>query len=366
MMTFTAALTRGLLFPLFFLCWAAVAAASGHGHRTAPPAGDATILIYHHFGDSRYPTTNVEMTAFAQQMKYLAEHDYRVLPLAEAVTMLHQGRPLPPRSVVITIDDGYRSVYSKAWPLLRKHNFPFTVFLYVEGLESGYPNYLTWKQVREMQAAGVDFQDHSYSHHRMADRPAGMDDKTYRGWIGADLARSRALLTARLGRVPRFFAIPYGEYNSIVIEEARKAGYEAILTQDGGSVSDLSDRFLLPREPILGKEWATLSHFKTVLERVDLPLADFTPSLVPPLARKPARFGARIIEPERYLPDSFGIYVSELGWTRASLENGVVSMVNSRPLSRRLNRVMISAREREGGRTAVRFWLLMHPSAQPI
>jgi len=366
MRTCTAALARGFFFFLLFFCWAAVAAASGHGNLNAPPAGDATILIYHHFGDNRYPTTNVEMTAFAQQMAYLAEHGYKVLPLAEVVALLRQGRPLPPRSVVITMDDGYRTIYSKAWPLLRKHNFPFTVFLYVEGLERGYSNYLTWEQVREMQAAGVDFQDHSYSHHRLADRPANMDDKAYRRWVGADLARGRSLLAARLGRAPGFFAIPYGEYNSIVIEEARKAGYEAVLTQDGGSVGDLSDRFLLPREPILGKEWATLSHFRTVLERVDLPLADFAPSLAPPLARKPARFGARVIEPERYLPDSFGIYVSELGWARARLENGVVSMANNRPLARRLNRVMISARERESGRTAVRFWLLMHPVDQPI
>lgn len=359
MITRTAARGKGLLLFLLFLCLAAVAPASG---LAASSSGDATILIYHHFGDSRYPTTNVEMTAFARQMEYLAENGYRVLPLAEVVAMLRDRKPLPAKAVVITIDDGYRTVYSKAWPLLRKHNFPFTVFLYVEGLERGYSNYLTWEQVREMQAAGVDFQDHSYSHHRLADRPAGMDDRAYRKWIAADLARGRSLLTARLGRLPRFFAIPYGEYNSIVLEEAKKAGYEAILTQDGGSVGDLSDHFLLPREPILGREWATLPHFRTVLERVDLPLADLAPSLAPPLARKPARFGARIVTPERYLPDSFGIYVSELGWTRARLENGVVSMANNRPLTRRLNRVMISARERETGRTAVRFWLLMHPA----
>lgn len=323
--------------------------------------GDVTILIYHHFGDQRYPTTNVEMDAFEEQMAYLAHHGYTVMPLAQVVALLRDHQPLPAKTVVITIDDGYRTIYTNAWPVLKKYGFPFTVFLYVEGLERGYSNYLTWEQVREMQSAGVDFEDHSYFHQRLANPPAAMDEKRYRQWISADLGRGRSVLTARLGRNPRFFAIPYGEYNSMVIEEARKGGYEAILTQDGGSVSDWSDRFLLPREPILGKEWATLPHFKTVLERVDLPLADLTPPIAPLADRQPPRFGAKILEPERYQPGSFGIYVSEFGWSKAVLENGAVFIENKRALTRRLNRVMVSAREKETGKTAVRFWLLMPP-----
>lgn len=336
--------------------------AAGSGAGTQPAAvGSATVLIYHHFGDSRYPTTNVELSAFRQQLAYLAEQHYHVIPLAELITLLREKKPLPEKTVVITIDDGYRTVYTNAWPLLRQYGFPFTVFLYTEGLERGYSNYMTWAHVKEMQAAGVDFQDHSYFHHRLANRPAGMDEAAWRGSIRDDLARSRTILSARLGHLPRFFAIPYGQYNTLVIDEARKAGYEAILTQDGGAVGPDTDLFLVPREPILGREWATMPHFKEVLERVDLPLADLQPGIAPLVNRHPARIGARIVYPERYDPESFGIYVSERGWAKGHLHDGVVAIANPQPLTRPMNRVMISAREKASGRTAVRFWMLIAP-----
>jgi len=328
---------------------------------SASAAGSATVLIYHHFGDSRYPTTNVELTAFSQQLAYLAAERYHVIPLAELVKLLREKKPLPEKTVVITIDDGYRTIYSNAWPLLKQYAFPFTVFLYTEGLERGYGNYLTWAQVKEMRAAGVDFQDHSYFHRRLANRPGGADDAAWRAAIHDDLVRSRSLLTARLGQAPRFFAIPYGQYNALVIDEAKKLGYEAILTQDGGAVGNETDPLLLPREPILGKEWATMPHFKTVLGRVDLPLVNPEPGLMPLVNRNPARIGARISHPERYDPESFGLYLSERGWAKSRLQGDILAIANHQPLSRPMNRVMISAREKATGRTAVRFWMLIAP-----
>ncbi|MGV1098879.1 polysaccharide deacetylase family protein [Thiovibrio sp. JS02] len=326
--------------------------------------GDPTIFIYHHFGDKRYPTTSVSEENFLAQMRYLADNGYRVLSLAEVVHCLKAKIPLPEKTAVITIDDGYRSIYSVAWPILKSFGFPFTVFLYVEGVEKKYSNYLSWEQILEMQAAGVDFQDHSFSHHRMADWPRGVTEKEYRKWVRADLVSSVTILREKLGKRPRFFAIPYGEYNSIVLEEARSLGYDAIFTQDPGSVSADTDPFFIPREPILGKEWATLDHFIKVLNRADLPVANLTPSISPLEKAVPAVFGARVLYPERYDSGSFGIYVSELGWRKATMDSkGFVSMRNDLPLTRRSNRVMISAREKGTNRSAVRFWLLLQHEA---
>lgn len=358
---FVVVLTIGLFFSLLFpgLSRAAESKAAIAPQKTEAGRGDATIFIYHHFGDSRYPTTNVPVENFRAQMRYLAENNYRVIPLAQLVESLKNKRPLAPKTAVITIDDGYKSVYTEAWPILKAFDFPFTVFLYVEGIERGFRNYLTWEQIREMQAAGVGFEDHSYSHMRMADWPQGLTEEEYRQWIKADLVSSITVLRERLNRRPRYFAIPYGEYNSIVMEEAKALGYEAIFTQDPGSVSDDTDIFFVPREPILGRDWSTLDHFVKVLKRVDLPLDSMVPS-IDPLRRKllPA-FGARVLHPERYRPESFGIYVSELGWQRATWKGDQVVISNDIPLSRRSNRVMVSAVEKESGRVAVRFWLLM-------
>ncbi len=323
-------------------------------------AGDATVFIYHHFGDDRYPTTNVDIEKFSKQMSYLHENGYKVVALAELVAQLKSKKSIEPKTVAITIDDGYRTIYTNAWPILKKYNYPFTVFLYAEGIEKGYRNYLTWEQVKEMHNAGVDFQDHSYSHHRLADWPKGMSEKEYRQWIHTDLARGVAVLKEKLGKNPAFFALPYGEYNRLVMEEARAIGYEAIFTQNPGSVSDQTDGYAIPREPILGKEWASIKHFEEILERVDLPIADMKPN-IEPLRSVPEIFGARLLDPNRYVPGSFGIYVSELGWLPARLDGDIVYIRNEKSLHRRLNRVMISAREKESGRTAVRFWLLIKP-----
>lgn len=332
------------------------------GNQTDPQSarGDATVLIYHRFGDSRYPTTNVAIEDFKEQMAYLSQNNYRVVPLAELVSMRKKNRPIPEKVAIITIDDGYQTVYTKAWPVLKSYGFPFTVFLYVKAVDQGYKDFVTWEQVREMQASGVDFQDHSYSHYHLANWPSDMAEQDYRQRIRNDLVKGNEILSARLGRSPRYLAIPYGEYNRIVIEEAMGVGYDAIFTQDPGSVSDDTDIFQCPREPILGNEWSSLEHFITVLQRVDLPISNMTPSIDPLDDPAPLRFGARLLYPERYSPHSFGIYVSELGWCQASLEGDFVSIENVTPLARPINRVMVSAKEKKTGKTAVRFWMLVN------
>ena len=322
------------------------------------PAIDATVLIYHHFGVSKYPTTNVSIKNFQDQMEYLSANNYHVISLTELVDALKNKKPLPPKSVVITVDDGYKSVYQNGWPILKSFGYPFTVFINAKSIDGGYSNYMSWVEVREMHDSGVDFQDHSYAHGRMADRPKGFNDDEYRRWIHDDLVKNSEMISKRLAIKPKYFAIPYGEYNQLLMDEARKIGYEAVLPQDPGSVSQYTDSYLIPREPILGQNWARIKHFEEVLQRVDLPLSDMTPAYgiveeVPPL------FGARILNPGRYFSSSFQIYVSELGWLTPSLEGDILSAPGGKKLSRKLNRVMIKAQEKGSGKIAVRSWLLI-------
>ena len=324
----------------------------------AAPSLDATVLIYHHFGVSKYPTTNVSIKQFREQMEYLSANNYQVVPLAELVEALNKHQPLPTKAVVITIDDGYKSVYRNAWPILKEFGYPFTVFINAKSIGGGFSNYMSWAEVREMHKSGVDFQDHSYAHGRMADRPKGFNDIEYRRWIRNDLSKNSALIYEKLGTKPRFFAIPYGEYNQLLMDEARQLGYEAVLPQDPGSISLSTDPYMISREPILGREWASMKHFKTILQRVDLPITDLTPAYAD-VEEAPPLFGARILNPERYISSSFKIYVSELGWLIPRLEGDMLTAPGGKKLSRKLNRVMIKAQEKKSGRTAVRSWLLV-------
>lgn len=150
-------------------------------HITDP---EVTVLIYHRFGDDRYPTTNVPTARFKEQMEYLKKNNYQVISLQEMVLSIKNRQPLPDRAVVITIDDGYKSVYDVAWPILKSYGYPFTVFLYVKATDKNYKDILSWSEVREMKAAGVDFQDHSYSHHRFGDWPkTWMNHNTGHGFM---------------------------------------------------------------------------------------------------------------------------------------------------------------------------------------
>lgn len=318
-----------------------------------------TVLIYHRFGEDKYPSTNIAVERFRKQLAYLWNNGYTVISLEHLVQFLSQGKTLPERSVVITIDDGYRSVYENAWPLLKEYGYPFTVFLYVKATANRHWNYLTWDQVKEMKDAGVDFQNHGFDHEHMAFRPSDMNMDEYRAWIRMDLAKSTRILAEELNVRPRFFAVPYGEYNRTLLDEIRSFGYEAILLQDPGSASSATNPFAIPREPILGTDWATMEHFQMVLERVDLPVEGEIPGFDRVANPTPERFGAQLLYPDRYIPGTVGIYVSELGWRQAVLKNGFASIPNSLSLKRRINRVAISGREKKSGRTAIRYWMLV-------
>jgi len=319
----------------------------------------ATVLIYHRFGENKYPSTNIALERFGEQLEFLKNNNYTVISLEQLVRSLKGGLRLPDRSVVITIDDAYRSVYTGAWPVLKLYDYPFTVFVYAKATENKHWNYMTWNQIREMKASGVDFQNHGYAHEHMAFKPSEMNTDEYKAWIRADLAISTKIMAEELKERPRFFAVPYGEYNKNVLDEIRSMGYEAILLQDPGSVSKDTDPFAIPREPILGNDWATMAHFQMVLERVDLPLTGEVPVSGKLSDNAPNLFGAKLLYPKRYTPGTLGIYVSELGWQKATLEGDVVTIPNNEHLKRRINRVAISGREKESGRTAIRYWMLI-------
>jgi hypothetical protein len=100
-----------------------VADASGQEEKQGP-GNSVTVLIYHRFGEERYPTTNVSVDGFREQLTYLRDNNYQVLKLAELYRYLTEKKNLPDKATVITIDDGYKSVYQYAWPLLQSFGGP--------------------------------------------------------------------------------------------------------------------------------------------------------------------------------------------------------------------------------------------------
>ena len=174
-----------------------------------------TILNYHSIDDLGL-VTSVQPERFAAQMAFLAEHQYRVLSIAEVVDLLTSDRPIPRRRATLTFDDGYRSVYTVALEQLRRYSFPATVFVTSGhcGKLSNWPSHapefstremLTAAELRELHASRVTIGAHTISHHHLTRLPLAQDQR--------EVADSQAELEQIVGDRVRHFAYPYGEQN---------------------------------------------------------------------------------------------------------------------------------------------------------
>ncbi len=311
-------------------------------------AGHATILLYHRFGDDRYPTTSVSMKDFEKQMRYLKENGYRVIPMSELVSMLEEGRPIPPKTVVIAIDDGYKTTM-KAYRVLKRYGFPFVVFLYMEAV-GRYPDFLTIAQINEMERSGLaEFENHSYAH-----KPFGLMKDT--DAFLKDLEKSEKRFQEIFGRKPSMYALPFGYYNKEVLLILKKRGYRAVFTQDPGNVDLNTDIHRIPRQAIVGS-WSKMKNFKKKLVREPLPIDGVIPNWGFLKENPPMRIGAFLKKPSGY--DRCRIYVTELGWRLAKRKGALVFRDNLPRLKRRWNRVGVKCRDRETGRWAESFWMII-------
>ena len=249
--------------------------------RLAWAAEGAVIVMYHRFGEDAYPSTNTRLDQLDAHIAELARGGYTVRPVADIVAALKTGAPLPDRTVGITIDDAYASVYDHAWPRLRAAGLPFTVFVSSDAIDQGAGGMMNWDQIRELARAGVTIGHHAAAHAHMA----GADPTAN----AADIARATRRLRAELGQAPTLFAYPYGEYSLALRAAIAVAGFSAAFGQHSGVAHAQSDMFALPRFA-LNERYGGLDRFTVVAQALPLPVADVTPS-EPVLADNPPAFG---------------------------------------------------------------------------
>jgi peptidoglycan/xylan/chitin deacetylase (PgdA/CDA1 family) len=220
------------------------------------------ILCYHRFGSGGGKMT-VSPASFAAQLDWLARNHYRVIRLADLAAYLEGRQALPQRAVVITIDDGYESVYRHAFPLLRKHGFPATVFVYTDFIGAG--DALTWPQLQELGASGlVDIQAHSKTHRNLIDRNAGESEERYLQGLEAEARVPRELLERKLQGAVRYYAFPFGDANEAVLEALAKQRYALAVTVNPGGNPFFAQPLMLHRTMIFGDH--DLDAFKARLQ----------------------------------------------------------------------------------------------------
>ncbi|MFO1324286.1 MAG: polysaccharide deacetylase family protein [Burkholderiales bacterium] len=225
------------------------------GYQTVP------ILCYHRFG-TRNSKLNVTPAAFEQQMDYLARNGYTVVSMKRLARFLDGKEALPAKSVAITIDDGYRSSYEIAFPILRKFGFPATVFLYTDFV--GASDALTWAQMKDMMASGlIEIQPHSKSHSNLTLRLPGETDARYRERIRREVDGPVAVLRDRLSEGSFTYAYPYGDVNEYVVELLEKQSVSQGVTVTPGGNPFYAYPYMLRRSMVFGNE--DLDAFKAKL-----------------------------------------------------------------------------------------------------
>ncbi|WP_157496893.1 polysaccharide deacetylase family protein [Hahella ganghwensis] len=220
------------------------------------------ILCYHQFTEassSSHPLVLRERK-FRRQMQYLKDNGYQVLGLDDLDDYFTGKKPIPDKSVVLTIDDGYRSIYDVAYPVLKEFGYPATVFLYTDFVGGGAA--LSWNQIKELQSSDlITFQPHSKSHTSLAtlDDP----DQAKVDFIRAEVAEPKAVLQSRIGVSSRHFAYPYGDSSLTAVSVLEEEGYQRAYTVQAGGNPTFSDPMRMRRAMIYDSD--SLSIFKLKL-----------------------------------------------------------------------------------------------------
>lgn len=249
-------------------CFAALLASIAFGCNGMCSA--AVVIQYHHISENTPKATSTSPALFKQHMDYLANNDFTIVPLEELTALLTAGKTLPDKTVAITFDDAYDSVYSEAFPILKKRSWPFTVFVNAKPLEQGNKQFVTWEQLREMTAAGATIANHSWSHPHFLRRLENEDDKDWQQRMKNEIELTQQKIQQEIKQDHRILAYPYGEFDNATKALMKQMGYVAF-GQQSGPLNAIDDLQALPRFPF-GGVYGEIDDFASKVQSLPLPL----------------------------------------------------------------------------------------------
>jgi len=203
------------------------------------PSPQVSILTYHEFSPTGRQTDMVIPTEkFRDQMQALKDAGVAVISMEDFLAWRRGEINIPDPSVLITIDDGWRSVYTDAFPILKEFGYPFTIFLYTNYIASGSRS-LDLDMVREMLANGATLGCHSRSHPYPARirRAQAEGEEAFEAFMDAEMVKTADRLEELFGVRPAVYAYPGGFYSEAMFPFAEKAGYEALFTVNPAKVT---------------------------------------------------------------------------------------------------------------------------------
>jgi peptidoglycan/xylan/chitin deacetylase (PgdA/CDA1 family) len=234
-----------LSFPVLFFLFSGVASS---GDLSPGVEKGIPVLVYHRFGPVVSDSMTVTTPVFESHLKYLQENRYRVVSAREMLDH-YLKTVLPPdsRLVVITADDAHLSVYTTAFPLIKKYRVPVTLFIYPSAV-SNASYAMTWDQLRELKSTGLfDFQSHTYWHPNFKQERKRLQPAEFEKLVHMQLTKSKAKLEKELGVKVDLLAWPFGIHDPWLMARAAQAGYTAAFTIEGRPCALADDPMALPR-----------------------------------------------------------------------------------------------------------------------
>lgn len=221
------------------------------------------ILTYHRFAENCSSPLCMPEKTFERQMRYLKENGYHVITAEDLFAFLGYRQGLPKKSVLITMDDGYRSVYNIAYPILKKYGFKATLFIYTSFVGVSKMA-ITWDQLKEMQANGFTIGSHTIYHSDLTSPKEGESEQEHITRIKKELNGSKKIIDQKLGQDTYFLAYPFGYYDQRSVQMAKEAGYKLAMSVKRGGNPFFANPFTLRRDQILRKDMQSfISRLKT-------------------------------------------------------------------------------------------------------
>lgn len=181
----------------------------------------------------------VSTKTFQRQMSFLKSHKYNIVPLETLAAMVRDKQKIPPKTIAITFDDGYKDNYTFAFPILKRYKIPATIFVITR--EIGRPDRLSWEEIKEMSDSGlVTIGSHATGPDPLIKIKSDKELKS-------QIFDSRRILTQKLGKMANVFSYPEGMFNEKIRNMVIACGYKAAVATSPGKKYPNDDVFALKR-----------------------------------------------------------------------------------------------------------------------